>query len=86
MPNNWSRKGPPRLGSIQLSGIDGTALYRVARKVFSFLFDMLLICSVLLMTLATILFVTLMTPLVMLFSMLLNKSPRNNGWKEAEAS
>ncbi len=59
--------------------------YGVVVRALSFAVDMVLILSVLLVTLATILFFTLITPLVMLFSLLIKKSPDHTGWKAAEA-
>jgi len=52
---------------------------------FAKLFDVALVLVVLLVTLLTIVFFALITPLVMLFSLLIKKSPRNTGWNTADA-
>ncbi len=55
------------------------------RAFFAKLFDVALVLVVLLVTLLTIVFFALITPLVMLFSLLIKKSPHNTGWKTADA-
>jgi hypothetical protein len=57
----------------------------LTRAFFAKLFDVALVLVVLLVTLLTIVFFAIVTPLVMLLSVLIKKSPHNTGWKTADA-